>query len=145
MSARELNIFNRPVLTEKSSVLLVIAHPDDEAMFFVPFLHSCATLQCQVSILCLSEGNYYGLGKTRRKEIFQSALKLGVSVEDVVVLDDPSLQDGPSNRWSPACICEHVLRAIDIFKVDVVVTFDDYGVSGKFIFETSSLSHMQIS
>jgi len=133
MSAREVNCFNRSLITEKSSVLLVIAHPDDEAMFFVPFLHTCATLQCQISILCLSEGNYYGLGKIRRKEMFQSALKLGVSIEDVIVLDDNALQDGPNNHWSPECICEHVMRAVDIFKVDVLVTFDSYGISGMFI------------
>lgn len=63
--------------------------------------------------------------------MFQSALKLGVSIEDVIVVDDPGLQDGPNNHWSPECICDHIIRAVDLFKVDVLVTFDCYGVSGK--------------
>ena len=38
------------------TVLLVIAHPDDEAMFFSPFLLS-AVGNCVVHLLCLSSGN----------------------------------------------------------------------------------------
>ncbi len=37
-------------------VLLVIAHPDDEAMFFVPALHSLAEAGATVGVLCLSNG-----------------------------------------------------------------------------------------
>lgn len=37
------------------SALLVIAHPDDEAMFFAPFLLS-AVASCSVHLLCLSSG-----------------------------------------------------------------------------------------
>ena len=43
-------------LRKECNLLLVIAHPDDEAMFFGPLLSS----SCNVSILCLSNGNYKG-------------------------------------------------------------------------------------
>ena len=39
-------------------VLLVIAHPDDEAMFFAPTLLALAHEQREVHVLCLSTGNF---------------------------------------------------------------------------------------
>jgi len=41
-----------------SNSLLVIAHPDDESMFFIPFIRQ----QSNMEILCLSNGGYDGLG-----------------------------------------------------------------------------------
>lgn len=39
-------------------VLLVIAHPDDESMFFGPLMYSLTKRpECQVYVLCLSNGN----------------------------------------------------------------------------------------
>lgn len=39
-------------------VLLVIAHPDDESMFFGPLMYSLTQRpECQVYVLCLSNGN----------------------------------------------------------------------------------------
>lgn len=36
--------------------LVVIAHPDDEAMFFAPTILGLARLKQQVSLLCFSSG-----------------------------------------------------------------------------------------
>lgn len=46
-----------PILTNKR-ILLLIAHPDDEAMFFAPAVQalSSRSLGNQVKILCLSTG-----------------------------------------------------------------------------------------
>jgi hypothetical protein len=38
--------------------LLVIAHPDDESMFFAPTLHTLHSQGAAVLILCLSNGEY---------------------------------------------------------------------------------------
>lgn len=73
-------------------VLLLIAHPDDEAMFFSPTMTALTRPDRgnHVKILCLSNGGKDGLGAVRTKEIRESALKLGIrSKEDVFVLDDP--------------------------------------------------------
>lgn len=93
-------------------ICLLIAHPDDEAMFFAPSLLALTepALGNHVKILCLSSGeqnwisNSYkgiwpdsmdlgdadGLGDTRKKELVKSALLLGLRQEDdVFVVDNP--------------------------------------------------------
>jgi N-acetylglucosaminylphosphatidylinositol deacetylase len=57
---------------EKRNILYVIAHPDDEAMFFVPSIIQLREKN-DLYILCLSNGNFDGLGKTREKEMHSSA------------------------------------------------------------------------
>mmetsp|Transcript_4729 Transcript_4729/g.6371 ORF Transcript_4729/g.6371 Transcript_4729/m.6371 type:complete len:148 (+) Transcript_4729:323-766(+) len=54
---------------EMRRVLLVIAHPDDESMFFGPTLLALAGMQAEVSVLCLSTGNFEGKGKQRSLEL----------------------------------------------------------------------------
>ena len=39
-------------------ILLVTAHPDDEAMFFSPFLLSSSSTAQEISLLCLSTGAF---------------------------------------------------------------------------------------
>lgn len=61
-------------------VCLLIAHPDDEAMFFAPAVLSLTRPASgnSVRILCLSTGDADGLGDTRRRELRKSARLLGV-------------------------------------------------------------------
>lgn len=79
-----------PVLRNKR-VCLLIAHPDDEAMFFAPTLLALTAPNTgnHIKILCLSSGNADGLGETRKKELVKSGMILGLRREDdVLVLDD---------------------------------------------------------
>jgi N-acetylglucosaminylphosphatidylinositol deacetylase len=41
---------------DEKKILLVIAHPDDEALFFAPLLLATRNSSCSLSILCLSNG-----------------------------------------------------------------------------------------
>lgn len=80
-----------PTLYNKK-ICLLIAHPDDEAMFFAPTLLALTSPETgnHVKILCLSTGNADGLGETRRRELVKSALLLGLRHEDdVFVVDSP--------------------------------------------------------
>jgi N-acetylglucosaminylphosphatidylinositol deacetylase len=73
-------------------ICLLIAHPDDEAMFFSPTVLALTRPETgnHVKILCLSTGNADGLGETRKKELVKSAMLLGVRQEDdVFVIDSP--------------------------------------------------------
>ena len=46
------------------ALLLVTAHPDDEVMFFAPAL-LCLGEEFTIYILCLSTGDYDGLGASQ--------------------------------------------------------------------------------
>ncbi len=91
--------------------LLVIAHPDDESMFFLPTLYNIIygrdsyTQDAPIDyhILCFSNGNYDGLGVERARELEHAAMVVSPMIK-VTVLDDPQLQDGPDESWSEAAI-----------------------------------------
>lgn len=72
-------------------VCLLIAHPDDEAMFFAPTVLALTRpeLGNHVKILCLSSGDAAGLGETRKRELVESGVRLGLRRgEDVYVVED---------------------------------------------------------
>lgn len=126
-------------------ICLLIAHPDDEAMFFAPTLLwlTRPELGNQVFILCLSSGDADGLGHTRKDELRKSAALLGVkSAEHVVVIEDDKLPDSMSTNWDPKLISSILTRyfapklastpstSAPVASIDVVITFDNQGVSG---------------
>lgn len=60
--------------SERSSVaLLVIAHPDDEAMFFAPTVAALSAAGWRVRLLSLSTGSAGGDGAVRTAELAASA------------------------------------------------------------------------
>ncbi|KAL4920449.1 putative deacetylase LmbE-like domain-containing protein [Aspergillus aurantiobrunneus] len=88
-------------------ICLLIAHPDDEAMFFAPTLLALTKpeLGNHIKILCLSSGDADGLGHIRQDELVKSAKRLGIRKDsDVLVLDDPRFQDSMAIEWSKADI-----------------------------------------
>ncbi|KAI7605143.1 chitin synthase export chaperone, partial [Hortaea werneckii] len=133
-----------PTLQGKRIVFL-IAHPDDEAMFFAPVLQwlSKSELGNQVLILCLSSGDADGLGHLRKDELAKSAVLLGVRTsEHVVVVEDEKLPDSMETKWDPKLIASILTRyfapkmtstpstTAPLANIDAIVTFDTGGVSG---------------
>ncbi|KAL8713084.1 MAG: hypothetical protein Q9225_006840 [Loekoesia sp. 1 TL-2023] len=126
-------------------ICLLIAHPDDEAMFFSPTLLALTNPDSgnHVKILCLSNGNADGLGEIREKELMASAESLGLrNRKDVLVLDSPDFVDGMDTKWDIEKIAEVLRQAFSphfrgkekggdapTASIDVLVTFDRYGVS----------------
>ncbi|KAF7720246.1 Uncharacterized protein PECH_003361 [Penicillium ucsense] len=133
-------------------ICLLIAHPDDEAMFFSPTVLALTKpgLGNHLKILCLSTGDADGLGETRRKELEKSALLLGVrDRSDVFVLDDPArFPDSMSTTWAAEHITSLLASAFSpdlaaalngttkknvqkapTATIDVLLTFDQHGVS----------------
>jgi N-acetylglucosaminylphosphatidylinositol deacetylase len=130
-------------------IILLIAHPDDEAMFFSPTLLALTdpALGNHLKILCLSTGNADGLGETRKKELVESAMKLGVRrKEDVFVLEDGRFKDGMDQDWNtteiaqvladafvpkprPSPTAPEPLQDKPSATIDVLITFDAGGVS----------------
>lgn len=98
--------------------MLLIAHPDDESMFFSPFLF-CNN---PVVILCLSNGDYDSLGNIRSAELRALCAKRGWNL----VLSDH--KDGYD--WCVNTIAANVLDVCTKYNVENIVTFDERGISG---------------
>jgi len=114
----------------------VIAHPDDEAMFMGPTIRSVTSARDAGSlhVLCLSTGDFDGLGNVRRTELPAAAAALGASPANVTVLDLPAFRDGPDEAWRPdavgAAVWDHVRTRARPGAGVVLLTFDGAGVSG---------------
>lgn len=117
--------------------LFVIAHPDDEALFFLPSLVAAqrgtapAPLRAPVHVLCLSTGDYYGLGRVRSHELAAAVTRAGLDARrDLTLLDHPALRDGPGNAWPQALVARAVAATCATTRAATIVTFDARGVSG---------------
>ena len=112
------------------NILYVIAHPDDEAMFFVPSIKELRK-ENKLYMLCLSNGGYDGLGKIREKELVKSCKYLDFA-EEPTQIDDPGLADGPKSDWPAALIADKIERFFASHpdqEFKRIVTFDNRGVS----------------
>ncbi|VFQ94413.1 unnamed protein product [Cuscuta campestris] len=114
----------------KRNVLLVIAHPDDESMFFTPTINHLISKGHNLHILCISTGNADGMGDARKQELYLAAATLKVSPHQVKVLDHPDLQDGFGKVWNSDLLAKIMKEEADNNSIDVVISFDSYGVSG---------------
>lgn len=98
--------------------MLLIAHPDDESMFFSPFLfHNQPDL-----ILCLSSGNYNQKGEVRKLELERLCKERGWKLKIM------KHKDGAN--WNENQIGIEVLENCALHGIKKIVTFDHEGVSG---------------
>ncbi|XP_019612957.2 N-acetylglucosaminyl-phosphatidylinositol de-N-acetylase [Rhinolophus sinicus] len=118
------------LLGGESRTLLVIAHPDDEAMFFAPTVLGLTRLRHRVFLLCFSAGNYYNQGEIRKQELLQSCDVLGVPPSSVMIIDNRDFPDDPGVQWDTEHVASVLLQHIEVNGINLVVTFDVGGVSG---------------
>lgn len=129
------------------AIVLLIAHPDDEAMFFAPTLLALTdpALGNHVKILCLSSGDGDGLGETRKKELAKSGMLLGLQKEDdVFVIESPEFPDSMTKTWSKEAVAKTLTAGFITplqskfpssansppkATIQVLITFDSKGVS----------------
>jgi N-acetylglucosaminylphosphatidylinositol deacetylase len=130
-------------------VLLVIAHPDDESLFFSPTMLKLAQSRVPTTVLCLSNGNADGKGAIRVRELLEACSVLSIPRSQVTIVDDPLLQDGMVSTWDTEHAVRYVREAVDQCDATAVLTFDAKGVSGHpnhmatFRAVTSSLSTLK--
>lgn len=106
---------------ENGNYLLVIAHPDDECLFFAPILLS---IHSNTYILCLSNGSNH-----RSDELRRSCEKL--RIKEYKIIDDKiNLKDSQTISWSSDAILGHVKQSIRQWNISTIISFDQYGVSG---------------
>ncbi|XP_006901461.1 PREDICTED: N-acetylglucosaminyl-phosphatidylinositol de-N-acetylase [Elephantulus edwardii] len=117
-------------LTAQGRTLLVIAHPDDEAMFFAPTVLGLTRLKHQLSLLCFSTGNFYNQGEIRKKELMESCGVLGIPPSSVMIINNRAFPDDPHIQWDTQHVASILLQHIEANDISLVVTFDAKGVSG---------------
>jgi N-acetylglucosaminylphosphatidylinositol deacetylase len=121
---RKLNVF-------------VIAHPDDESMFFIPTIRALQQHESESTIwlLCLTTGDYDGLGKARVKELEKASYDV-LGIDRVIQLNE--LKDHPTESWSidqatqclRACLRQEIDNDAQKYSKICIFTFDQDGVSG---------------
>jgi len=106
--------------------LLIVAHPDDESMFFLPALRNLLTTCCNndsnnssgsnsnVRVLCLSNGDYQSIsdGPIRTSEMYAACSIIGIKSQYATVVNDVRLRDGPNEVWNSNVLCEIILDYI---------------------------------
>lgn len=124
------------------TTLLVIAHPDDESMFFGPVIirkldgseqnsdKSNKNSNENFYLLCITNGNQDGLGNLRKHELITSAIKLGIKKENVKIMDDIRWLDGQNQIWHKQSLQDLIIDEILTKNITELITFDEYGVSG---------------
>ncbi|KAK9087560.1 hypothetical protein Syun_029954 [Stephania yunnanensis] len=117
-------------IIHKRNVLLVIAHPDDESMFFTPTILHLISKGHNLHILCMSTGDADGKGNIRREELLCACASLKIPIGQVKIIDHPNLQDGFSNIWSSSLLSKIIEEEIIANDIELLITFDGYGVSG---------------
>jgi N-acetylglucosaminylphosphatidylinositol deacetylase len=73
----------------------------------------------------LSNGNFEGLGQIREKEMVNASKYLKVKN-----LEFGNFEDGMNNLWDVDDVAHIIKKYQQLWKIEVIVTFDAYGVSG---------------
>lgn len=120
-------------------ILFIIAHPDDETMFFSPTIFSIKELKSKLErkginiklhILCLSNGNFYGQGKIRENE-FEKVM-LHMKIDKYKLINDESRFPDKDMYYKSSDVEEEIAKYIENENDDelsLIFTFDEKGVS----------------
>lgn len=113
------------------SLLLVVAHPDDECLFFSPTLRVLQTrYHLNLNLIVFSRGNHVGLGETRARELLGSCQMFNIPQERCVSLDLANIQDNPKVWWPEEQLLPIIEEYVKKWSIDVLVSFDNGGISG---------------
>nr|CAD7585832.1 unnamed protein product [Timema genevievae] len=104
-------------------VLFVIAHPDDECMFFGPVITKLAQkTDSGMYLLCLSQGDHRNKGPERRRELWASCKILGIPDSHVMICNCTNLPDDPTISWPELDVAALILQHVESLSIDTVIT-----------------------
>lgn len=113
------------------SVLAVVAHPDDESFGLGALLSEAAGAGSRVGVLCLTHGEastLHGvegdLAAIREEELQQAAKRLGACWVRCLGRPDGGLAAQERE------LTDEVLAAMQVFSPDLLLTFDNTGITG---------------
>jgi hypothetical protein len=108
-------------LQKDSRVLLITAHPDDETMFFGPTILHIIKRKFPLTVLSIT-GN-----SIRRSELIGALGVFAVPPENITFLNVELFPDG-FVTWDTDRLGSEILKHIDHFNANVLITFDGGGV-----------------
>jgi N-acetylglucosaminylphosphatidylinositol deacetylase len=98
--------------------VLVIAHPDDESMFFIPTLQNLKSSAASTSLsssppyilvwlVCLTNGNYNGLGLERQRELERVVTNhFHNQIDQLLWLFPNNMLEDDNNKDANVAVCE---------------------------------------
>ncbi|GIY89017.1 n-acetylglucosaminyl-phosphatidylinositol de-N-acetylase [Caerostris darwini] len=92
-------------IKDKSKILIVTAHPDDEWRF-------------------------YNKSSVRKEELRQSCKTLGIPAGNLIISEHRQLPDNPTIKWSRLKTSSIILKYIRHLSATIVISFDETGISG---------------
>lgn len=117
-----------------TTLLAIFAHPDDESFGMAGTLAKLAAAGVRTALICATAGEAgqsagladspAALARLRADELRCATDTLGVA--DLIVLDYP---DGGGDSWDLAALATRLADEIKRIRPDVVVTFDDQGIT----------------
>ena len=117
---------------ENKNVCLIVAHPDDECMFFGPVMRLLSNSKNKIYVLCMTRGDFYKKGNLRVNEMTLSCdVLIGqIALTNLKIIDEPSrIPDHPSEEWDLELAQKLITDYILNYKIDSVITFDEHGIS----------------
>lgn len=112
--------------TLADTFLLVTAHPDDEVMFFSPFLAAANTAGWNIRVFCLTNGGSDGIGIIRCAELQRAGTKLGF---ETVCANLDGVRDGMNETWDLPVAISAISDEMASLRIAAVFTFDHLGVT----------------
>lgn len=120
----------RFVETTKKKFLLVVAHPDDECLFFGPTVLGFISRGFQGHLIVFSKGNYEGLAHQREKELIRSCEQLGIASERCLSFNRTEFPDDPQQWWPKELLRDLIDTYLLKNDIDLLISFDRDGISG---------------
>src|SRR5579864_472175 len=119
-------------LPEVSSLLAVVAHPDDESFGLGAALASFANVGTKVEVLCFTRGEASTLGgltadlaSVRAQELRSAAAALGLGRVHLLQYADGALRSKPVGP-----LAEHVVVQAEACAADLLLVMDTGGITG---------------
>lgn len=98
-------------------------------MFFGPVIRRLLSTNVHIFILSISCGNADGLGMIRKRELGAAIDKLGLTSDNLTILDLQDYPDG-ANKWEIEKLSKIILQYIEKLGCHLALTFDSCGISG---------------
>jgi LmbE family N-acetylglucosaminyl deacetylase len=122
----------RRALPSWSSVVAVVAHPDDESFGLGAVIDQMARAGAAVHVLCYTHGEASTLNQTgadlhttRCQELARASDELGIATVDLL-----DYRDGQLCAVPPAELAAQVLIAASNYHPDGLLAFDETGITG---------------